>query len=69
MFRFDDMEKYMRDKGYGAHAVAYFKVGYLYFYNLFLSRAAVKSLFYKNYRNEEAFIFLGLCLIFVYFCL
>ncbi len=30
MFRFDDMEKYMRDKGYGAHAVAYFKVGFFF---------------------------------------
>ena len=25
--RFKDMDKYMRQKGYGAHAVGYFKVG------------------------------------------
>ena len=27
--RFQDLEKYMRQKGYGAHAVAYYKVSAL----------------------------------------
>ena len=35
--RFRDMERYMRQKGYGAHAIGYFKVGYILIYVFFNS--------------------------------
>ena len=34
--RFRDMERYMRQKGYGAHAIGYFKVRVLYFVILYI---------------------------------
>ncbi len=33
--RFRDMDRYMRQKGYGAHAIGYFKVIYIFPTNVF----------------------------------
>ena len=40
--RFKDMDRYMRQKGYGAHAVGYFKVDY-YTYRVSLKELGIRK--------------------------